>query len=210
MILAFDTTSSICSVSIFDGKEIITLREEGGFKHSTLLMPLIDRILKENNYTTKDIEKIVVSNGPGSFTGVRIGVATALGFKKGLGVPIYSVNTLDMMSYSSDDDIRFSIINARRHSVYAAGYGKKILKSFNDDFDVIKSFLEGIVEKVTFIGENISEFSEEVRTQLNISVKEVKSIGSEGIILSYLDGKFSEDISPNYMRKTLAEMERNL
>ncbi len=210
MILAFDTTSSICSVSIFDGENIITQREESGFKHSTLLMPLIDRILQENNYTLGDIEKVIVSNGPGSFTGIRIGVATALGFKKGLNVPLYSVNSLDMMSYSSDDDIRCSIINARRHSVYAACYGKITLDPFNDDFNVIKSFIDGKVESVTFIGENISEFCEEIRKELNISVNAVKSIGSRGIILSYLDGKFSDDIYPNYMRKTLAEMERNL
>ena len=81
-ILSIDTSSKICSVAVLDNKNV--LKEENlnnGLTHSESLMPLIEQILIDTNLALKDINLIVCDLGPGSFTGIRIGVATAKAFR---------------------------------------------------------------------------------------------------------------------------------
>ena len=94
-ILSIDTSSKICSVAVLDNKNV--LKEENlnnGLTHSESLMPLIEQILIDTNLALKDINLIVCDLGPGSFTGIRIGVATAKAFRDSLNIPTVGVSSI--------------------------------------------------------------------------------------------------------------------
>ena len=94
-VLSIDSSSNICGVSILDDENLIcNLDEDTGRTHSENLMPMIDNAFKKSNLSLKDIDLIVCDIGPGSFTGIRIGVATAKGFHDSLNLPLVVINSL--------------------------------------------------------------------------------------------------------------------
>ena len=95
-ILAIDTSSSICTVALLENDVVIDENNlDDGKTHSENLMPLIDELLKRNKIDIKNIELLVCAVGPGSFTGIRIGVATIKPIAEVLGIHIASVNSLE-------------------------------------------------------------------------------------------------------------------
>lgn len=131
-ILAFDTTGRTASVSYRNGKgEISSLHSDEGYNHLTSLMPMIQELVGDGA-----IDVIAVSAGPGSFTGIRIGVSTARALMQGLKIPAISVKTLETFAhaaYASDakavpenSDFKIRIVcpifDARREAIYGAGY----------------------------------------------------------------------------------------
>lgn len=210
MIISFNTSSKICSVAIRYQNKIKELISKEKLSHSVSLMPMIDRLLKENNKKINDIKTIIIANGPGSFTGLRIASATAAGIKSAIDIDIKSVNTLDMMSYSENDNckIKVSIIDARRGTVYAAIYGKYKMAAFNGEFNIILDYLKDKKGDIVFIGEDIEVFHAKAEKILKRKIRLKESIGAKGLILSYLEGNYSNEYMPNYMRKTQAEREK--
>lgn len=97
-ILSFETSCGKLSVSLDDGNTIFTKEETLLNQQSKLLFTLINEILKEHNLTTTELDSIVISNGPGSFTGVRIGIAAAIGMQVGAGVQLYNFSTLQCLA----------------------------------------------------------------------------------------------------------------
>lgn len=94
--LAIESAISGGSLSLLrDGVEIADWVGSAGLSRAEDLLPHIDRLLRENETATRDIDLIAVSAGPGSFTGIRIGIATAMGLKAGLNIPLASVSALD-------------------------------------------------------------------------------------------------------------------
>ena len=90
-ILSIDTASDICGVSILDNNNLIcNLDSNTGRTHSENLMPFIDLAFKKSNICLKDIDLLVCDKGPGSFTGIRIGIATVMAFKDSLNIPLKS------------------------------------------------------------------------------------------------------------------------
>ena len=88
-ILAIDTSSRICSVSILEDKNLIIEKHNNDEKtHSQKLMPLIDEIFKESKYELKNIDLLACSLGPGSFTGLRIGISTVKAFSDATKIPV--------------------------------------------------------------------------------------------------------------------------
>lgn len=102
MTLFIDTHDSLITVALYDGSKSIIKTQESLYSHAKYLMPMIDDILKENNLTVKDIKEIVAINGPGSFTGLRIGLSAAKTLAYSLNIPIYLISSLTAYLISSD------------------------------------------------------------------------------------------------------------
>ncbi len=124
-ILAIDTSSSVASVAILqEDKLLCELTINDTLTHSERLMPMIDHMLGQVNLTPSDIDLFAVACGPGSFTGIRIGVSAAKGLSFGLDKPVVGVSTLEAMAYLLPHcraDI-YPVLDARNQQVYSAGY----------------------------------------------------------------------------------------
>ena len=105
IMLAIETSCDICSISLFDDNNlIIELKEETPKTHSEALMPLIDRLLKKTNQSLSEIDLFAVDNGPGSFTGIRIGLSTVKAFCDVTNKPCVSVSSLEALAYTIDNE----------------------------------------------------------------------------------------------------------
>ena len=109
--LFLDTHGNEIIVSLYDGKDAVTKSQESVFGHAKYLVPMIDTIMKENNVSFKDIKNIVVVNGPGSFTGLRIGLSVGKTMAYSLGVSIYLISSLKAYLISDkEDDKKMAVI----------------------------------------------------------------------------------------------------
>ena len=127
-VLYIDTSSSyLYSAIVEDGVLIGSVSEEYGQSLSEIALPKIVGMFDENNLSPKSVDKIIVVNGPGSFTGIRIGITIAKVYAWSLNIPITTITSLEAMAISSKEDkIHIPILNARRGYVYTAIYDKDI------------------------------------------------------------------------------------
>jgi tRNA threonylcarbamoyladenosine biosynthesis protein TsaB len=137
-ILCIETSTEVCSVAIAQNGRVLALREDkSGLNHSKLLTVFIDELLRENKLNVSDFAAVAVSRGPGSYTGLRIGVSAAKGLCYGAGIPLIAVCPLQAMAQHvvancshfgfelSDNDVFVPMIDARRMEVYAAAFNHK-------------------------------------------------------------------------------------
>lgn len=124
-LLAIDASGQVASVALAQDKKILA-EYSVNFKktHSQTLLPMIDAILRMTETETCEIEGIAVSKGPGSFTGLRIGGATAKGLCNALKVPVAGISTLEMLAanFLGAKELIVPLMDARRDQVYAAAY----------------------------------------------------------------------------------------
>ncbi len=127
-ILNIETSTEVCSVTIAKNGELLFKKETPeGLRHSELLTVFIEELVKENNFELSQLDAVAVSKGPGSYTGLRIGVSVAKGLCYGLKIPLIAVNSLEVMGIhaaeSSSEKMLFCpMIDARRMEVYTALY----------------------------------------------------------------------------------------
>ncbi len=123
-VLYIDTSSSYLYSAIAEDEKLIAyINEEYGQSLSEVALPKIVEMLEQNNLSPKDVDKIIVVNGPGSFTGIRIGITIAKVYAWSLNIPITTITSLEAMAISSKEKtIHIPMINARRGYVYAAIY----------------------------------------------------------------------------------------
>lgn len=154
--LAIDTSSSICSVAILeDDKMIDEINLNDGRTHSENLMPIIDEILKRNELDIKNIEIISCTVGPGSFTGIRIGVATIKPIAEVLNIKIASVTSLEVLARNIENsETIVSLIDSRNNQVYCGifdqNYNQKqeyLADDINKVIEVLKEY-----ENIYFVG----------------------------------------------------------
>ena len=123
-ILAIDTTTKIAAVSVLNNDKIFNNLVDNEITHSEKLLPLIDTTLKESKLNLKDINMLACINGPGSFTGIRIGLSTLKAFSQVHGQDIFSISSLSLISYSTyilekiDTMYSIKLIDARYDRVY--------------------------------------------------------------------------------------------
>ncbi len=123
LLLAFETTAKAASVALFDGEKLLgESYQNTGLTHSQTLLVMAQDLLSQCGKNPSDVEAVAVANGPGSFTGVRIGVAAAKGFAWGKEIPCYGVSTLESMALGlgAYDGIICPVMDARRSQVYNA------------------------------------------------------------------------------------------
>ncbi len=125
-LLAIDTSTNYLSLAVIDsaGKALAKFHRKAEMSHSSLLIPMIDRMLKKAGLRLKDIDGFVISIGPGSFTGLRIGVVTVKGLAYALKKPIVTVPTLDAIAHNVTDfrGLICPVLDAKKNKLYACLY----------------------------------------------------------------------------------------
>ena len=131
-ILHIETATDVCSVALSKGSEIIGVKEEaGGNNHAKNLLPFVDEVLQQGGCKIADLNGVAVSIGPGSYTGLRIGVSTAKGIAYTAGIPVMAISTLEgiaqgakaLWAKSSDEQPQIiPMIDARRMEVFTTRY----------------------------------------------------------------------------------------
>lgn len=145
-ILYIDTSSSYLYTGIVcDGKLISEVQENLQLDLSKLALPKIAEMFSENNLKPNDIDKIIVVNGPGSFTGIRVGLTIAKVYAWSLNIPIIPITSLEAMACSCEEDrMLVPIIDARRGYVYGAIYkdDEEILKPQHIKLEILMEYLK--------------------------------------------------------------------
>ncbi len=158
LILNIETSTKNCSVSIARNGNTVLCKElsEAGFSHAEKLHVFIEEILKESKLTFKDLSAIAVSQGPGSYTGLRIGVSAAKGLCFALEIPLISVDTLQVLACQAniDNGLIIPMIDARRMEIYSAIFDKNCNKIREVQAQILdeNSFSE-IQETIYFVGD---------------------------------------------------------
>ena len=125
LILAFETSAKAASVALWEGEKLLgESYQNTGLTHSQTLMPMAQELLKSCGKTPELVEAVAVAAGPGSFTGIRIGVAAAKGFAWGKELPCYGVSTLEAMARNLGawQGLVVPVMDARRSQVYTATF----------------------------------------------------------------------------------------
>lgn len=133
LLLHLETATSVCSAALSRYDQLVDVKESDDPRsHASVLAVFCDQLLKENNLSVSSLDAIAVSKGPGSYTGLRIGAATAKGLCYASGKPLIAVDTLLAMAlqYSSvknlsNDTIIIPMLDARRNEIYTAAYSVK-------------------------------------------------------------------------------------
>ena len=219
--LALDTSGNVCSVCLLeDNKILYESNIVSGFTHSVILFNEIKLLLNKNNICIEDIDYIAVSNGPGSYTGLRIGIACAIGLSKPHNTKIKYVDTLVGIIYnvkelSDDNTLICAIIDAKADRVYCKQY---INNNFTENkiiniYDLINELNNIHNKKIIFVGDGVKKYYELIKNDLKIDYiiyedklyQKASSIG----LASLDDYTINEKVDINYMQKSQAERELN-
>ena len=213
-ILCIDTTSEFCSVSLFINQNLI---ENNNSKiersHSKLLIKLIDDTLNNNKLKIADIDIFSISKGPGSYTGLRIGLSSIKGFCYALNKPLVSINTLKILAISAleniddKDFILCPMIDARRMEVYTKSFDHNLNELSNDQAIILeKDTFENFKDKkVYFFGDGSDKYKKIVNRKNFIFLDNINPDSKFMGQLSYdkFINRTFEDLSnfePNYIK----------
>ena len=168
-ILNLETSTTNCSVAIGINGEVAVLKEdkEKGYSHAEKLHLFIEEALKEVNLDYKDLDAVAVSKGPGSYTGLRIGVSAAKGLCFSLDIPLISVSTLTVLAKqisAKEEEVIVPMLDARRMEVYTAVYSNKHLLISPVEAKILEedSFTNYFSDfiPVYFVGDGVKKFEE--------------------------------------------------
>ncbi len=226
-ILGIDSSGLVASAAIADEKNIIAeFTVNNKQTHSQTLLPMIEKVVDMSGIELEQIDAIAIAAGPGSFTGLRIGSATAKGIGLALKKPVVSVPTLDGLAYrvSVFEGIICPIMDARRNQVYTGIYkmdkGNLVCLSEQKAVDIheIMEELEKYDEKVIFLGDGVEVQRETIEKEfkkeycfapIHLSKQSAAAVAVLGDI--YFNQGKAEDAAehkPIYLRKSQAERER--
>ncbi len=220
-ILGIETATGVCSVCVMENSELIAEYMTNITKtHSQRLMPMIEQMLDNSELEPKDIGAIAVSVGPGSFTGVRIGISAAKGMAMALDIQTVGVSTLDGIAYNlvnSYTDQVCVITDARRKQVYTAIYEMPNMKKLTEDMVIpIEELIKKIKKKTIFIGNATKLYADLLKKELGnlaqiapqyLSIPHASSIALLGEnMLKKGKGVSHFDLKPNYVRLADAEI----
>lgn len=230
-VLSIDSSSNICGVSILDDENLIcNLDEDTGRTHSENLMPMIDNAFKKSNLSLKDIELIVCDIGPGSFTGIRIGVATAKGFHDSLNIPLVGINSLEALAYNlrndiDDNSLVISIIDCKNDNCYFSLFEKKdeifqtLIEAQSDSFEsafaISKTYIEdnfSAIPPLYVIGDGSKIYEEKIKEvfeNANFSKDQNNLLNSYSLgiagIKHFSNCSCEEEVLPLYLKKPQAQ-----
>jgi tRNA threonylcarbamoyladenosine biosynthesis protein TsaB len=225
-VLAIDTSSLVASAAILDDEKLVAEYIVNHKKtHSEQLMPIIEQVLESCQMDIEEIDAIAVASGPGSFTGLRIGAATAKGLAHALNKPVIGIPTLDGLAFNLPycEGIICPIMDARRNQVYTALYRWEqgnFYQIKQHSAVPMKELVEELKESeeiVVFLGDGVPVHREFIQREMGDKAlfaprsagrQRASSIG-ELAIESLRKGKVSNygDFTPFYLRKSQAERE---
>ncbi len=213
--LAIDTSTMISTVTVGDDKEILgDFNVNQSKTHSESLVPMIETLLDLLGMTIKDIDKFIIAQGPGSFTGLRIGMTVAKTLAQVEKKDLIIISTLKAMAAgSTSDKAKLPLIDARSTRVYGALYDKDLKEIIPENLYEIDDLARLVNEKgleIEMIGlmndKYFDKFEKAVKAPININ----NCIGRSLIRLCQEENpkaKALYEISPNYLRKSQAERE---
>lgn len=210
-ILNIETATKNCSVSLAKEGKTILCKEiaEEGYSHAERLHVFIEDLVQEAGIHFKDIQAIAVSQGPGSYTGLRIGVSAAKGLCYALNVPLIAVDTLQVLAsqVQVEDGLIIPMIDARRMEVYSAIFDVKFEKIRETQAEVItENSFETISETVFFVGDCADKCKSVITKSNFIFLEEIKYPSATAMsILSFskFQNKDFEDLAyfePYYLK----------
>lgn len=202
--LYIDTSSSFLYAAILENDNIISkVCEDYGQSLSEIALPKIAAMFEENNINPKEIDKIIVVNGPGSFTGIRIGITIAKVYAWSLKIKITTISSLEAMAISNNSDkVKVPIINARRGYVYGAIYAndKVILKPQHIKLEELQNKLRDINDYI-YISNDEFEDIDNIEKYEPDFIKIVNKYKDKEEINPHL-------VNPEYLKLTAAEESR--
>ncbi len=213
-ILAFDTSTEKMGLAIRMNSSLYTLTIHEGFRHSEKLIPSIEMLFEFSGFKMNDIDLIGCTRGPGSFTGLRIGMATAKGLGFGKNLPVISVPTLDFYSHGTDyfDGAVLPVIDARKNRFYTAIYHNGIKKTA--DLDITSDEITDIIKpynNILLTGPHSCLLYELIKNRGGIKADPAGGINKIEFLIDiteklYYNGNIdSESQGPVYIRKSDAE-----
>ena len=229
LILNIETSTSVCSVALSRGEEVIDSRESKGERsHATQLTTFISETLSDSGVSPGDLDAIAISKGPGSYTGLRIGVATAKGMAYSLKKPLIAIDTMEGMCYGlkqtmpdlfKENSILFCpMIDARRMEVYMALFRNDLSYELSVRAEIVtvdsfQSILKN--QKIVFFGDGMEKCRSTIQHANSIFVQDFYPLARYLAVISnnyFLKNKF-EDLAyfePFYLKDFLATVPRNL
>lgn len=226
-ILAIDSSGIVASVAIVDNETLVAEYTINHKKtHSQTLLPMINEISKMTELELDTVDAIAIAGGPGSFTGLRIGSATAKGLGLALEVPVINVPTMDAMAYNlyGIDGLICPIMDARRQQVYTGIYSfenkqfRTIMEQCPMDITELVGKLNSMDKNVTFTGDGIDSYgnivSENIKVPFEfapVHLNRQRAGALAALAIRYAkDGKFetAAEHRPEYLRLSQAERER--
>ena len=207
-VLAFDTSSKALSLAILEDKQVLAETMINIKKnHSITLMPAIDFLMASLDWTPKDLDRIVVAEGPGSYTGLRIAVATAKTLAHTLNIELVGMSSLLALVPRQQEGLLVPLMDARRNNVYAGFYenAKPVMSEAHLSFaEVLEKVTDA--EQVTFVGE-VGPFVEQIQEQLPQASYQESLPNAANLALWAWDKKADSlhDFVPNYLKRVEAE-----
>lgn len=207
-VLAFDTSSKALSLAILEDKQVLAETTINIKKnHSITLMPAIDFLMASLDWTAKDLDRIVVAEGPGSYTGLRIAVATAKTLAHTLNIELVGMSSLLALVPYQQEGLFVPLMDARRNNVYAGFYenAKPVMPESHLPFERVIELIKG-ASQVTFVGE-VGPFVEQIQEHLpRTNFKETLPNAANLALWAWdKEADSLHDFVPNYLKRVEAE-----
>ncbi len=207
-VLAFDTSSKALSLAILEDKQVLAETTINIKKnHSITLMPAIDFLMASLDWTPKDLDRIVVAEGPGSYTGLRIAVATAKTLAHTLNIELVGMSSLLALVPYQQEGLFVPLMDARRNNVYAGFYenAKPVMPEAHLSFERVIELIKG-ASQVTFVGE-VGPFVEQIQEHLpRTNFKEtLPNAANLALLVWDKEADSLHDFVPNYLKRVEAE-----
>lgn len=208
-LLAFDTSNQALSLSILEDEHLLAQTTLNIKKnHSITLMPAIDFLMNSLDMKPTDLDRIVVAQGPGSYTGLRIAVATAKTLAHTLKIELVGVSSLLALVPEQVEGLVIPIVDARRNNVYAGFYqsGQAVRPEAHLPLAEVLEMAGAAKQSVTFVGETTA-FTEQIKDALpqaaiQSTLPDAAAIGRLGL---ELPAQSIHDFVPNYLKRVEAE-----
>lgn len=203
--LFFDTSSDLLKVSLIKDDKIIFDKElHTKNDHSSYLVPTIDEAFKSNNIDFKELDEIIVGNGPGSFTGTRISIAVAKTYAFSFNIPVYMISSLEELIYDNDGyDFYVPIIEEKKDNLYFSIFNKDKKRVMDDTYsstEYMYKKLEELDGKILLISLSDKEYEkyDTVKASINaLNIMKNIDVNNEKVNPHLL--------KPNYIKKIEAE-----
>lgn len=227
-VIAIDSSGLVASVALMEDDTMIAEYTMNYKKtHSQTLLPMLEQMAEMVELDKSTVDAVAVAAGPGSFTGLRIGSATAKGLGLAWGVPVISVPTLDALAYNlyGTDKVVCPMMDARRNQVYTGVYAWDdndmiaIKEQCAVSVEEIATYLNSLGKEVIFLGDGVPVYKEMLSQLLTVnysfapvhlSRQRAGALASLAMKL-YAEGKYetAAEHQPEYLRLSQAERERN-
>lgn len=218
--LGMDTSGSVAAVALYDTEQDIFLSQQCLYTkktHSQVILPLVERTLQDCGLTSANLDGIAVAVGPGSYTGLRIGIAAVKAMTFALNLPCFGISTLESLAYqaATANGLCSAVMKARQNLVYAGLYENKngklqsVVKDGLYDVTEWKKILQQQNERVLVTGDAATQFIGETRM---LAPAAVRLQNGTGLCLAakYHEPQTPEQLTANYLQLVKAEKDRQI